>query len=324
MQRRIAYIHAGSVGAGESQLQAALAEHEETLRDAGVICPLAGRIRKGVVNHRNLVFSLTGNERFNPGQGGIDELGAELRGSDATALAISAPQMAGVIRMPRALAKLRAALAGHGFRIRWVVYLRTYEDWLQQLYVERLFAGKTGLSCEAWVAENRHQPLADPCAVFAPLFGADDEVAVRSFSLARGDVAGDFLGMLGSDLGNASAAGTDEENLGHPSLKVRLHQMLARFAELRLSADQAPAIFVKAREAEWLLPESPPFRGLGARAAAAIRAETRASYQELLRLAGVDTPFDGFFPPVKPAGDVATDVEGEALLYQAFVRCALG
>ena len=322
MQRKTAIIHAGSSTTGEHRLHAALAYASRTLNDHDFLLPAAGRSRRDLPNHGNLVFGLMNNPRFDPALGGIPELDAELHASGNCSIILSSPLMPAVIRTPKALETLRGVLAAHGFHIHWVLYLRTYEDWLQHAYTEQLRAARTVLPCDEWVRESGPQTLADPCSVFAPLFNTGDQVSLRSFSLCKGNIVPDFLRLLDLPLDAAGPHG-HEDAVGISSLKVRFHHLLARFARLHLDAKQTAELLSRAREMEWQLPEGGHFRGLPAATAAGIRRDTKTSYEKLLLAAGVDTPFDTFFPPLETAPETTPDPMEEALLYQTFVQCAL-
>lgn len=324
MHRKTATIHAGCSYAGDFHLQSALAQCAAPLMEAGIALPFAGRTRKNLVNHGNLVFSLMGNPHFTPRQGGMEEWSAELQDGGAAQIVISSPFMPAVIRTPSALARLRETLTSQGFHIHWVLYLRTYEDYLQNLYVERLVAGKTALPCDAWVRQNKDQLLAQPHSLFGPLFDLKDDVSLRSFARVGGDVAGDFFSLLGLPHLMPPHSRLDEPPPEHPTLKIRFYQLLAQFAERHLDSKQAAGLLVRARDAERFLPESPPLSGLHPETAAGIRSETRASHEELLRIARVESSFDEFFPPLDHAPEMVPDTESEAILYQTFVHCALG
>lgn len=200
-------------------------------------------------------------------------------------------------------------------------YLRTYEDWLEHLYVERLIHRGTPLSCTDWARENQQQKLADPAALYGPLFPLGDTVSLRSYALAHGDTGGDFLQLLGLP---APAPDTDPAASGPSTLVVRLYQMLARFAELHLDPEQTEQMRDRAQNAAKFLPKSYAFRGLDAATANDIRTATRSTYSSLLQLAGINVPFDEFCPPLPPAPAHEADDHRDALLYQAFTRSALG
>lgn len=323
MHRKTATIHAGSSGSGDFQLQSALGQLAANLLQAGTILPLAGRTQRNVVNHSNLVFSLMGNPNFNPRQGGIEEWSTELDCSGTSNIVISSPFMPAVIRTPKALARLRETLISRGFHIHWVLYLRTYEDLLQNLYVEQLLAGRTALPCDPWVRKNKRQLLAEPHSVFSPLFQLEDDVSLRSFAQVGGDVAADFLSLLGLPHLFPKYARPSEEPPEHPSLRIRFYQLLARFAERYLNQAQTADLLARARHAESFLPESPSFLGIQSVTATSIRDETRASYERLLSMAGIEYSFDEFLPPLQYPPAITQDTESEAILYQTFVRCAL-
>lgn len=319
MDRKTAYLHIGANGTGELGIQAALFEHADLLEASGFLVPVAGRANKKSTHHRNLAFDLLKNRNFNPQLGGLKELDEELAHTNATHVVLSSPFLTSAIQRLNLLEKLRSCLLSNGYRIHWVFYLRTYEEWLENLYADRLISQGSPLSCPDWVRENQKQKLADPAALYGPLFTLGDTVSLRSYSLAQGDTGRDFLQLLGLPAPDAMTTAS-----GHSILAVRLYQMLARFAELHLDPQQAEDMRARAQNAAKFLPESPTFRGLDATTAATIRSATLASHASLLQLAHIDTPVDEFFPPLPPIPTHSTDESSEALLYQTFTRCALG
>lgn len=127
------FIHIGVHKTGTTSVQAFLRNHASDLAQSGILVPTAGTLARDS-GHHNLAFQLTGDTRYDPRLGGLDELLAELRGSGARQAVISSEDLSGLVSRPDGLRRLEAALSREGHSVSWVMFIRRVDDFSESLY----------------------------------------------------------------------------------------------------------------------------------------------------------------------------------------------
>lgn len=198
------------------------------------------------------------------------------------------------------MARLRKPLEAHGYRIIWILYLRSYHEWLESAYTEQIKTGKTSLPFHGWAKKRERLAVHDPASSFAAFFDSGDPVVLRSYALAKPDIFRDFLDTVGLTAYQPPADQTDKalHNSRPNALQVEFLRRLAAKKEHAQLKERD--LMTYARKVASRLPKSPDFQAMSGESARAYYDETRPSYEKLLARAGILTPFEEFFPPPTP------------------------
>jgi hypothetical protein len=257
--------------------------------------------------------------------GGLEDLVEELRREESAKVVISSTMLLSLIRRPGALHALREGFQRAGYAITWMIYLLPYDEWLEAMYVSLLVKTASSVGFEAWQAANRNHAIADPEKSLAPLFLTTDKVVVRSYSQHAQNMAADFLGLMGVPLPETC---DNHVNPAPQILQVELCKKVAEFAALYLDCEGERRVFGRMRQAIPDLPASPPYRCLERNLSQRLRDETRASYRNMLRAAGVPQDYDAFFPK-RPKYEVTTldafplSMDEKADFHKILLHCIL-
>lgn len=127
------FVHIGTHKTGTTSVQAFLRSHASELAQSGIIVPTAGTLSKDS-GHHNLAFQLTGDTRYDPILGGLNELLAQLRHSTARRAVISSEDLSGLVSRPDGLRRLETALGREGHSVSWVMFIRRVDDFSESMY----------------------------------------------------------------------------------------------------------------------------------------------------------------------------------------------
>jgi hypothetical protein len=199
---RICFLHAGTHRSGTTYLQSFLQSNEYALAHEGLYVPTAGRVSPS--GHHNIAWEFTGDTRYDPNQGTLSDLLAELSSVGALRACVSSEDFEYLYRNPSALRTLRSRLNEGGYAVKVLFYLRPQAEYAESVYTE---AVRHGFSLdfleflELFAAGRYEQSpisnysvLLDP---FAGVFGADNLI-VRRFrnSNEPNQILTDFLSQM--------------------------------------------------------------------------------------------------------------------------------
>lgn len=138
--RRRVLLHCGLHKTGSSALQFFLYHVADLLRQRGMLYPAAGRpdfVRSG---QHNIAWQLSGDSRFDPRAGTVDDLAAEIDAFPGDAI-VSSEDFESLLVAPERLAPLllHPALRDHAFTL--LIYLRDQASYVESLFAELLQHG---------------------------------------------------------------------------------------------------------------------------------------------------------------------------------------
>ncbi len=144
---RRAFIHVGTHKTGTTALQMLFAANAAALAGAGFLFPRTGRplnlFGTDVAGHHNLPWHFLADGRYDPRDGSIAELVAEIEREGLPIVVLSSEDFALSLERPQGLADLRDALERLHYRTSAIVYLRPQRGYLHALYTE---LGRQGLA----------------------------------------------------------------------------------------------------------------------------------------------------------------------------------
>lgn len=199
------FVHCGLHKTGTSALQWVLGTHAERLKAAGLLVPRSGR--GAVIGHHNIAWELGRDRRFNPLAGGLQALGAEIRGFAGDVI-VSSEDFESLLPNPAALAPLAGLAREAGHEVTFVVYLRSQASYLASLYRQCLKEG-FGEEYAAFVEEALEDGMVRrkewrfqfdfARALEGPASLEGAQVMVRNHhALAGGSAITDFLAAVGA------------------------------------------------------------------------------------------------------------------------------
>ena len=329
-------VHVGPAKTGSRSIQHVLDRFGPTLEQIGVHVAAAGA-RRG--RHPNLVPAEPGSAQARSNRylwGGWEELLAEVRHCGARRFVVSAVQFGLPGNGRESAARVAALAEAAALEVRVVGYARPQWELVESLWGFLVARGAGGPPFEAAMEGLLASPRIDFAAVFGPWrerFGSRLSVFPLERSRLPGGLAAHFLGVLGADDANLTAAvGHVRRNrrLGAKELEVR--RLVA--AELR-HCGAGPTV---RRAAMWrleglrrCLAGDAPFAGMTAAEAREVAARFALANAAFARAFGVDAggelfrdppPADGPARPNRAAWDDFDPAERDAV--RAFVRVKLG
>lgn len=316
-----AFIYIGAPGPGTERIHAMLQKHEGFLKKQGALCPQAGRVHPSAAVHHQLGYDLRGDTRFNPQAGGVDALARELDLNPVEKVILCSNTLITLGFRPAAIQALREVFSRRGYDITWLVYLRSYTEWLASSYVEQRWMGLTHQTFEQWRTAHHNPVMAAPNKLLREFFDTGDQVVLRSYSQMEHRFAEDFLTQLQipcpDDLVDVLP--------GRGILDFEMRRLVDAYATLHL--DQAGLNRLKARvdQEAARIPRSPRLKSISSKDRAALEKETRASQEALLQMAGITASHDEFFGSVHDDGPQAIEelpATDLAELYKTFFLCA--
>lgn len=154
-------FHIGTHKTGTTTLQRTLhrAQAQGQLAGTGVYYPQAGR--SGRDGHHNLVYELASRWRFNPREGGWDDLEAELRDRPEPVVLISSESLSGYRGHPEIAERCAALAAALDRRPRVVAWLRPQFAYLESIYAQNAATGYTWRKFDRYLLDSIAQGAAD-------------------------------------------------------------------------------------------------------------------------------------------------------------------
>jgi hypothetical protein len=199
---RICFLHAGTHKSGTTYLQNFLQANEFALASEGLYVPVAGRVSPS--GHHNVAWELTGDARYDPTQGTVSDLLAELCSVRPLRACVSSEDFEYLYRNPGALRTLRLRLNEIDYVVKLLFYLRPQADYAESLYAELV---RHGFSLDFpefldlfAAGEFKQGPISDYSVLlnpFADVFGTDNLI-VRRFRNSGGpdQILIDFLSQM--------------------------------------------------------------------------------------------------------------------------------
>ena len=138
--QKMVVVHVGTHKTGTKSLQTMLSENREWFEEQGLAYPVAACVQYG---HHNVAWELTGDTRYDPATGSLEDVVTELARTEAPTALLSSEDLESLYRRPDPMARLRASLEGIGYDVHVVVTLREPADYTESLYEELLKHGLT-------------------------------------------------------------------------------------------------------------------------------------------------------------------------------------
>jgi hypothetical protein len=126
-----AVLHIGTHKTGTTSFQTMIAQNLAHFIAQGIYYPAAGRAR---ASQANLAWELSGDPRYRPQAGSLEDLAGELRSLKPGAVVISSEDFERLFDKPHQLTKLRSVFDTLGYSCVVVVTLREPCDYLESLY----------------------------------------------------------------------------------------------------------------------------------------------------------------------------------------------
>ena len=145
------FLHIGTHKTGTTALQHFLRVNKQRLQERGVLIPVSGCIDPNS-GHHNIAWELNGDDRFQGGYGTLDDLCAEISGSDCHAVVVSSEDFEYLYSRPEALVALKHRLNDVGCQVEVIVFFREWGEYIISLYGELL---KHGLDLSFRVFQKR-------------------------------------------------------------------------------------------------------------------------------------------------------------------------
>lgn len=317
-----AFIYIGAPGPGTERVQALLQRHKGFLREHDVLCPRAGRLHPAAAIHHHIGYQLLGDPRFDPEAGGLEKLSQELETKAMGKVILSSNIFITLGYRPAAIQELRETFIRNGYEITWLVYLRPYTDWLESSYIEHLWMRQTTESFEEWYPSHGNPVLAAPDKLLRAFFATGDEVRLRSYPLVADHFAEDIL----TQLGLPCPEHVSDPNPAREVLHFEMQRLIDEYAAFHLDDAGIARVRMRAAQEEARIPRSPRLSCMSSTIRARLEGETRASHEELLKLAGIDVGYDEFFATkatLEPRNVAELPASDLADFYQTFLLCAL-
>ena len=225
------FLHIGDHKTGSTSIQAFLHRRAADLQAAAIYVPTAGTYSPES-GHHHLTFELLDDKRWNPVHGELAELVRELRSCPLPRAVISCEDLSLLVVRPDRLRQLGATLLAEGHTVRWLMFLRRLDHYLESLDCElrrsgmRARLGYPGFAFRFLLQGRRYSKFFD-YAAFArrwrglsdsPLHLLDDDGAVGAEGLLPR-----FLQTIGAP---ASLIGANQEG---PILNRRREQITRHF-----------------------------------------------------------------------------------------------
>jgi len=141
----LVYIHIGTHKTGTTSIQSFLRKHSQHLEAADIYVPTTATFEE-TSGHHNLAFELSGDSRFDPLRGGLQELVDELSLQQTSQAVISAEDLGHLVNQPEALARFEEAMLASGHSISYVMFVRRADH-----YIESLYATLRGCGVRPWL-----------------------------------------------------------------------------------------------------------------------------------------------------------------------------
>ena len=109
--------------------------YSASLRKCEIFVPTAGTLNFAS-GHHNIAWQIRNNSRYRIDAGGVDELIAELKSSEATTAVISSEDFEYLSQYPGELKTFDGCLEAAGFATKYLVYFRNEDAYARSLFCE--------------------------------------------------------------------------------------------------------------------------------------------------------------------------------------------
>ena len=133
--RRTLFVHVGTHKTGTTSIQRFLRTYTASLRKCEIFVPTAGTLNFAS-GHHNIAWQIRNDSRYRIDAGGVDELIAELKSSEATTAVISSEDFEYLSQYPGELKTFDGCLEAAGFATKYLVYFRNEDAYARSLFCE--------------------------------------------------------------------------------------------------------------------------------------------------------------------------------------------
>lgn len=134
------FLHIGTHKTGTTALQHFLSVNKQRLQECGVLIPVSGCIGP-YSGHHNIAWEMNGDHRFQGNYGTLDDLCAEISGSDCHTVVVSSEDFEYLYSRPEALVEIKHRLNDVGCQVEVIVIFREVGEYIISLYGELLKHG---------------------------------------------------------------------------------------------------------------------------------------------------------------------------------------
>jgi len=134
------FLHVGTHKTGTTALQNFLVVNKQLLRERGVLIPVSGCVDP-YSGHHNIAWELNDDHRFQSGYGTLDDLCAEISGSDCHTVVVSSEDFEYLYSRPEALVTLKHRLNDARCQVEIILFFREWGEYIISLYAELLKHG---------------------------------------------------------------------------------------------------------------------------------------------------------------------------------------
>ena len=134
------FLHVGTHKTGTTALQNFLMVNKQLLREQGVLIPVSGCVDP-YSGHHNIAWELNDDHRYQSGYGTLDDLCAEISGSDCHTVVVSSEDFEYLYSRPEALVTLKHRLNDAGCQVEIILFFREWGEYIISLYAESLKHG---------------------------------------------------------------------------------------------------------------------------------------------------------------------------------------
>ena len=241
-------IHVGTHKTGTTAIQVLLSQAHSAFQDRGYLYPRAGRL-DSLPGHHNIAWQISGDCRFRPKIGTIEDLIREVRDTPHDIILSSEDLECSLYAVDKFF-EFVSLFQSNGFKITFILYVRDQIDYLPRIYLTSIASGfdstfdqvlgqvldRAEFRWQNWIFNFDYLDLLNRLHALP-----DVDVIVRSYDRVSASVGNDFLSILGLGL---SDLGIEKEIIANVSRPPKTY--LQRFVENRmgrkLSAGEHEAI----------------------------------------------------------------------------------
>jgi hypothetical protein len=129
------FVHIGTHKTGTTSIQNFLRTYASSLRECGIFVPTAGTLSP-ISGHHNIAWQVRNDPRYITKSGGIHELIAQLKSSQADVGVISSEEFEYLTQYPCDLKAFDDRLENAGFATKYLVYFRNAKEYARSLFCE--------------------------------------------------------------------------------------------------------------------------------------------------------------------------------------------
>lgn len=295
---KVCYIHIGFHKTGSTAIQRALGQLRQELFSSGITVPETGGMGRGretVGNHHNVAFQINASPQYNPKKGALPDLIEELRSNPNDTAVISSEAFSFSVQGPKGLSRLREPIVSLGYRVIWIVYVRSFPEWIDSAYSELCKSLVIDSIFSEWIRSTDAYgtaPASHPLVSLKGLMDTGDEILLRSYSCP--DVVDDFLCLIGA--GDLEVKSPKRANSRVSIYKVEFLRLATVFRKKYLPAGERAKYLRLSEEIARRLPTGPVFSGLSEELAESLRSSNWSEYETLLAKLRPDCEISTFLP----------------------------